>query len=111
MRLTLNIGGWSLVVFGSIWFLQGIGVLPGSFIDRPNSMGGLWRDGDSGRYLDIGGDARRVGRNGNRYQATVEDRPRSDRITAPCWHSVHKPIEARLGVTVVPSSQAQPVLP
>ena len=32
MRLTLNIVGVVLVVFGGIWFLQGINVLPGSFM-------------------------------------------------------------------------------
>ena len=32
MRLTLNILGFVLVVFGGIWFLQGINVLPGSFM-------------------------------------------------------------------------------
>ena len=32
MRLTLNIVGVVLVIFGSIWFLQGINVLPGSFM-------------------------------------------------------------------------------
>ena len=32
MRITLNIVGVILVVFGTIWFLQGINVLPGSFM-------------------------------------------------------------------------------
>ena len=32
MRVTLNILGVILVVFGFIWFLQGINVLPGSFM-------------------------------------------------------------------------------
>ena len=32
MRVTLCIVGCVLVVFGGIWFLQGIGVLPGSFM-------------------------------------------------------------------------------
>jgi hypothetical protein len=32
MRVTLSIVGCVLVVFGGIWFLQGIGVLPGSFM-------------------------------------------------------------------------------
>jgi hypothetical protein len=32
MRITLNIVGVVLVLFGSIWFLQGINVLPGSFM-------------------------------------------------------------------------------
>ena len=32
MRVTLNIVGALLVVFGGIWFLQGINVLPGSFM-------------------------------------------------------------------------------
>jgi hypothetical protein len=32
MRITLNILGVLLVLFGAIWFLQGIDVLPGSFM-------------------------------------------------------------------------------
>ena len=32
MRVILKIVGYVLVVLGSIWFLQGIGVLPGSFM-------------------------------------------------------------------------------
>jgi hypothetical protein len=32
MKLTLNIVGVILVLFGGIWFLQGINVLPGSFM-------------------------------------------------------------------------------
>jgi hypothetical protein len=32
MKVTLNIVGIMLVVFGAIWFLQGINVLPGSFM-------------------------------------------------------------------------------
>jgi hypothetical protein len=32
MKLTLNIVGCVLVLFGAIWFLQGINVLPGSFM-------------------------------------------------------------------------------
>jgi len=32
MRLALNILGAILVLFGGIWFLQGINVLPGSFM-------------------------------------------------------------------------------
>ena len=32
MKATLNIVGVILVVFGVIWFLQGINVLPGSFM-------------------------------------------------------------------------------
>jgi hypothetical protein len=32
VRVTLNIIGVALVVFGGIWFLQGISVLPGSFM-------------------------------------------------------------------------------
>lgn len=31
-RVTLNIVGAVLVLFGAIWFLQGINVLPGSFM-------------------------------------------------------------------------------
>jgi len=32
MRITLNILGLVLVFFGSVWVLQGINVLPGSFM-------------------------------------------------------------------------------
>ena len=32
MRIALNIMGVVLVLFGSIWFLQGVNVLPGSFM-------------------------------------------------------------------------------
>jgi hypothetical protein len=32
MRITLKIVALVLVVFGCIWFLQGVGVLPGSFM-------------------------------------------------------------------------------
>lgn len=32
MRIVLNIVGAVLVLFGGIWFLQGINVLPGSFM-------------------------------------------------------------------------------
>ncbi len=32
MRLTLNIAGALLTLIGAIWFLQGINVLPGSFM-------------------------------------------------------------------------------
>jgi hypothetical protein len=32
MKATLNIVGAILVLFGAIWFLQGINVLPGSFM-------------------------------------------------------------------------------
>ena len=32
MRIVLNIVGVLLVLIGSIWFLQGINVLPGSFM-------------------------------------------------------------------------------
>ena len=32
MKITLNIVGVILVTFGCIWFLQGINVLPGSFM-------------------------------------------------------------------------------
>jgi hypothetical protein len=32
MKVALNIGGVLLAVLGSIWFLQGINVLPGSFM-------------------------------------------------------------------------------
>jgi hypothetical protein len=32
MRIALNILGAILVIFGGVWFLQGINVLPGSFM-------------------------------------------------------------------------------
>jgi hypothetical protein len=32
MRLSVNILGALLLLFGAIWFLQGINVLPGSFM-------------------------------------------------------------------------------
>jgi hypothetical protein len=32
VKITLNILGGLLVLFGAIWFLQGINVLPGSFM-------------------------------------------------------------------------------
>ena len=32
MRIVLNIVGVILVFFGGVWFLQGINVLPGSFM-------------------------------------------------------------------------------
>ena len=32
MKVTLNVSGAFLVLFGAIWFLQGINVLPGSFM-------------------------------------------------------------------------------
>ena len=32
MRIVVNIVGVALVLLGSIWFLQGINVLPGSFM-------------------------------------------------------------------------------
>jgi hypothetical protein len=32
MKITLNILGGILVLFGAIWFLQGINILPGSFM-------------------------------------------------------------------------------
>jgi len=32
MKIALNIVGVLLVLFGAIWFLQGINVLPGSFM-------------------------------------------------------------------------------
>jgi hypothetical protein len=32
MRITLNVAAVLLVLTGTIWFLQGIGVLPGSFM-------------------------------------------------------------------------------
>ena len=44
MKSTLNILGGLLVAFGAVWFLQGINVLPGSFMTgqiRWAIMGGI----------------------------------------------------------------------
>ena len=43
MKLTLNIVGVILVVFGATWFLQGINVLPGQLHDGADSMGVYWK--------------------------------------------------------------------
>ena len=32
MRITLNIVGAILILFGAIWILQGVNILPGSFM-------------------------------------------------------------------------------
>ena len=32
MKKTLNISGWLLIAFGVIWILQGLNILPGSFM-------------------------------------------------------------------------------
>jgi len=32
MRIALNIGGVLLLLMGGVWFLQGINILPGSFM-------------------------------------------------------------------------------
>lgn len=32
MRITLNVVGTVMVLMGAIWFLQGINILPGSFM-------------------------------------------------------------------------------
>lgn len=32
MKITLNLVGALLIMFGTIWFLQGINILPGSFM-------------------------------------------------------------------------------
>jgi hypothetical protein len=32
MRIVLNVVGAALVFFGGVWFLQGVNVLPGSFM-------------------------------------------------------------------------------
>ena len=34
MRLLLSLGGILLILAGTVWFLQGINVLPGSFMTR-----------------------------------------------------------------------------
>jgi hypothetical protein len=39
MRITLNIVGAVLVLCGVIWFLQGINVLPGSFMTEGQIVG------------------------------------------------------------------------
>ena len=31
-RIAMNVAGGLLILFGTTWFLQGIGVLPGSFM-------------------------------------------------------------------------------
>ena len=55
MKIALNIIGALLVLFGAIWFLQGINVLPGSFHDRADSVGGLRRDRDRSGSLRVAG--------------------------------------------------------
>ena len=39
MRMASNIIGVLLVFVGGVWFLQGINVLPGSFLDPPDAVG------------------------------------------------------------------------
>ena len=43
MRITLNIVASLLVLAGAIWFLQGINVLPGSFMTGQIQWAVLWR--------------------------------------------------------------------
>ena len=43
MRVTLNILGALVVLFGCIWFLQGINVLPGSFMTGQIAVRRDWR--------------------------------------------------------------------
>jgi hypothetical protein len=47
MRIVLNIVGVVLLLLGSVWFLQGINVLPGSF------MSGQTRWAVSGLFLIV----------------------------------------------------------
>jgi hypothetical protein len=47
MRIALNIVGVGLLLLGSVWFLQGINVLPGSF------MSGQTRWAVSGAFLIV----------------------------------------------------------
>jgi hypothetical protein len=60
---TLRIVGLTLVIVGTIWLLQGIGVLPGSFM-WSDPVGSLRRHCGGSGYLDIGGAAERVERSG-----------------------------------------------
>ena len=41
MRITLNILGLVLVFFGSVWVLQGINILPGSFMSGQTTWLGI----------------------------------------------------------------------
>jgi len=47
MRIALNIVGVGLLLLGSVWFLQGINILPGSF------MSGQTRWAVSGAFLIV----------------------------------------------------------
>jgi len=49
MRIILRIVATLLIVIGCIWLLQGVNVLPGSFMTGPNPMGGVRCDCDGGR--------------------------------------------------------------
>ena len=68
MRATLTIVGVILIVFGCIWFLQGVSVAAGQLHERANQVGRLWRLRRCGGYLDIGGVAERVGRSGRPFE-------------------------------------------
>lgn len=49
MRILLNIVGVVLILLGSIWFLQGINVLPGSFMTGQK----IWAE--RGGFMVVGG--------------------------------------------------------
>lgn len=64
MKITLNIVGAVLGLFGAIWFLQGINVLPGSFMAgqiRWAICGGIAVA--AGIFLSIATNRRQKGRN------------------------------------------------
>ena len=63
MRIVLNIVGVLLVIIGSVWFLQGINVLPGSF------MSGQMRWAVRGGILVFAGIAGLVWANRKRQRA------------------------------------------
>jgi hypothetical protein len=44
MRVIIRIVAVLLIAIGSVWFLQGVNVLPGSFMTRPDPMGRVWCD-------------------------------------------------------------------
>ena len=61
MKIALNILGGLMVLFGAIWFLQGINVLPGSFMtgDIHWAFYGGDRDGIVGAVLLVKANRRR----------------------------------------------------
>ena len=63
MRIVLNVLGALLLLLGGVWFLQGINVLPGSFMTGQTKWaiyGGL--PASAGIALLISGSRRRPGR-------------------------------------------------